>query len=454
MAVFSIIAIPVDALLTLTLLYMPAYFAATLGMSLTAVAAAFAACRTIDIPLGPAIGAVMDRTRSWIGRYRLWAIVSAPAISLGMIMLTVAREGAGSVYLGFWLLVIYVAMTTLSLAHSAWAAALARTYEDRARLFAMILCLGAVGALGILSLPVLMGRLGYPEPQRIRAMFWLVAIVAPVTVAIVAVTTPEPVAVERTGSRGFRVRDYLGLVVHPSMGRILLSDFCFTLGPSWASAMSLFFARDRLGFSLTDVSLLLIVGILAAVPGVQAAGWLAARIGKHRAAIILALLEVVGMGSLLLIPRGNIPAALPSYALNGMVNLGFAAIIRSMVADVADEVRLAQGEERSGLLFSLITFVQQVGAAIAIVIAFPLLAHVGYDPRIGRANTPQAIQGLAWLFVSGPIVLSLAGAALLAGYPLNAQRLAAIRRELDALDHPAGVAADAGEVPPPVVAAQ
>ena len=34
--------------------------------------------RALDIPLDPVLGLMMDRTRSRVGRYRLWAMAGPP----------------------------------------------------------------------------------------------------------------------------------------------------------------------------------------------------------------------------------------------------------------------------------------------------------------------------------------------------------------------------------------
>jgi Na+/melibiose symporter-like transporter len=432
MVTFATIAIPVDGLLTVTLIYMPAYFAATLGVSLVSVAAIFTACRTIDIPLGPAIGAVMDRTRSRFGRYRPWVMFGGPLLAVGMAMLITADATTDVWYLAVWLFAIYVGMTILSLAHSAWAASLARSYEDRARLFGITMCVGAAGALAMLVIPVVMGRLGYSETAGMRALFWTIAGSGLLTVTLVSALIPERVSAEAHERHQVRLRDYLTLVAQPSVARLFAAYFLFILAPSWASAMSLFFVRDRLGLTLGDVSFLLMFSAAAGIVGAQAGGWLAARIGKHRAAMVMAMLEIAGMSALLLVPHGNVFAAMPSYAINGFTNIGLAAVVRAMVADVADQVRLETGREHSGVLFSFITFAQQIGSAITIGIAFPLLAWVGYDPKLGAGNSAAALSGLAYTYIAGPVLFPLACILLLMGYELTAEQVAQNRRLLDA----------------------
>ena len=119
---YSAATLPVSALAVAVAVHMPAYFAASMGAPLAAVAAAFGTVRLIDVPLEMVLGIGMDRTRTRLGRYRLWLILGAPILMLGLYMLLNASHGVGTGYLIVWLLVMYLGFSILTLAHQAWAA--------------------------------------------------------------------------------------------------------------------------------------------------------------------------------------------------------------------------------------------------------------------------------------------------------------------------------------------
>jgi Na+/melibiose symporter-like transporter len=103
-----------------------------------------------------------------------------------------------------------------------------------------------------------------------------------------------------------------------------------------------------------------------------------------------------------------------------------------MTADVADEMRLRQGKERSGLLYALTTLTTKLAGGVSVLITLPALAAVGYDPALRDANTPQAVQALEIAFLAGPVFFVMLGAACLIGYRLTAERAAEVRRQLEA----------------------
>ena len=103
----------------------------------------------------------------------------------------------------------------------------------------------------------------------VRAMIWYIIVLTPLCVGSVALLTPETVAPEPPGQK-FRLRDYVDLITHPSMSRILLADFCLAMGPGWMTGLFLFFSRDRMQFTTTEANMLLMLNVIVGLFGWQA----------------------------------------------------------------------------------------------------------------------------------------------------------------------------------------
>jgi Na+/melibiose symporter-like transporter len=291
-------------------------------------------------------------------------------------------------------------------------------------------------------LPIVMEKMGLPDAQGVRAMIWYVIALTPVCVGVVVTLTPERIAPAVKG-QPFHLRDYLELIAHPAMGRILLADLCLTLGPGWMSALFIFFSRDRMHFTIAQANQLLVVYILAGVLGAPAMAWFATKVGKHRACQVACLVYSAALISIVFLPPGNVWANMPVNFVTGFVATGFIALTRAMVADVTDDIRLKQGKERGGLLFSLTTSTAKIATAAGTIITYPFLASIGYDPKAGTHNSPEAITGLTAAFLAGPTFFLALGAACFIGYRLTAEKAAETRRLLEARD--AQLAAAASE---------
>ena len=134
------------------------------------------------------------------------------------------------------------------------------------------------------------------------------------------------------------------------------------------------------------------------------------------------------------IPQGNmLIGAIPMF-MAGFMAAGFNVLTRAMTADVADEVRLEQGKERSGLLYAITVMTTKIAGAFSIGLTFWVLSKVGYLAADGATNTPEAIHNLELAYLIGPVVFVMLGGACMIGYKLGAERHAEIRAELDARD--------------------
>ena len=430
---FAATSLPIAALSIAVAVHLPAYFAASIGVELAVVGAAFGLVRLIDVPVEPILGLVMDRTRTRWGRYRVWTIAGVPLLMLGLYMLLVAGLGVGQPYLIAWLLVMYLGLSILTLSHAAWASTLAKTYNDRARLFGVMAAVGVAGAVSVLTIPIVMERMGYAEAEGVRAMVWYLLALAPIAVAVVVWRTPETVTPETAGQR-FRLRDYLELVTDPNMARIILADLALSFGPASMAALYIFFFRDYLGFTPGQANLLLAIYIVSGVAGAPMLAWLATKISKHRTVMLACATYSLVTISFAFLPKGNVLGALPTMCLAGFVAAGFNVLTRAMTADVADEMRLRQGKERSGLLYAMTTLTTKLAAGGSIFVIFGILDRMGFDPKLGQRNTPEAMQALVLCAVAVPVIFVMLGAVALIGYRLDAERAADVRRQLDARD--------------------
>lgn len=430
---FAATSLPISAVVIAVAVYLPRHYASHLGVSLAAVGSAFFIVRMIDIPVDGLLGWMMDKTRTKWGRYRIWTLAGAPFLMAAMYWLFMPGEGVGIGYLIFWLLVMYLGTSILSLSHAAWAATLAPAYNDRSRVFGIMTAVGVLGSACVLAIPIIAEQRGMADSGNVATMGWFILLLTPLAVALVVWRTPEKIAPEVPGHQ-FKLRDYGALISRPTFARILLADLCLALGPGWMSALYLFFFTDSRGFTTGEASILLAVYILAGFAGAPMMGRLAMSISKHRAVMVATTGYSLVLISLMAIPKGNMAIALFPMFLAGFLAAGFNVLTRAMTADIADEVRLEQGKERSGLLYAITTMTTKIAGAFSIGLTFLVLDAVGYVATEGATNTPEAIRNLELAYLIGPIVFVMLGGVCMIGYKLGEARHAEIRRQLDERD--------------------
>jgi Na+/melibiose symporter-like transporter len=431
MLVFATTAMPIAALGIAMAIYVQPYFAQDLGVGLVVLGAAFGIVRLIDVLFDIFIALAMDRTRTPIGRYRPWVILGAPILMIAAYQLFMAQRGIGMSFLIVWLLVMNLGISTLTIARFAWSATLVTHYSQRALFFGVMGAVAVIGNIIVLAIPPLFPH--YSMASDVHLMGWTVLALTPITVALCVLLVPEQINPDAPSLRA-PIRDYIDLVKRPEVIRLFVMSFATTLGPGWMANLYIFFFTLARGFTRGQASGLLIFYVLFGALGAPLVGLLAARFSKHRTLIAATICYSLGLCTVMIVPKADFWLSVPVMIWCGFWGAGFDLMTSAMMADVGDHVRLDQGRERMGLLFAVITLAQKVASAGAVMIAYPLLAFIGFVPTLGVHNTTAAIDGLQLCFILGPIFFVALGGACCIGWKLDANRHAQIRTELEARD--------------------
>lgn len=417
LAAFALPCVPVAAMLMPVTLYLPNYYAADLGVGLAAIGLAFGAVRLFDLWLDPTLGFLIDKTRTRFGRYRPWLIAGLPIAVAAIWMLFMAKPGIGADYILLWLIVGFLGQSMATMALTAWAARLAPGYDQRARVFGWWQAFTVLGILIVLAMPPLM-RFGFgmEHADGIRAIGWFVILAMPLAIGCALLVTPEPPAPEN--ARRSAPGDYLALARRPSVLRLLACDILIGTGPVIAGTLFFFYFEAVRGHDRAIAGLFLLVYFTAALAAVPLWSWLGRRLGKHRALALAAVFYAVIQAAVLVMPHG-VAWGMIGMAIAGIPFSAGAILLRAMMADLADEERLASGVDRSGLLFGLLSGAVKIGSATAVVAATGLLDHAGFRADLAGANSDGALLALGLMFGLAPALLSLGAALLIAGHPID-----------------------------------
>ena len=430
--------------------FAPRFYAGHVGLGLAAAGFAFTIVRLIDVAFDPFVGVAMDATKTRIGKYRPWILASAPIIMISIWRLLIPPAGADSLYLIFWLVVLYAGSSMFNLGQAAWAANLATGYDDRSRIYGWMQMIGVAAALVLLLLGQLTG--GRIQPGTAEAMAplaWLLILLVPLFFGIGVLVTPDRTPLSAPPRVKFSWGDYRAAIGRPDMMRIILADLFLTLGPGLTGPIYVFFFHDVKHFTVGAITLLLIPYAGAGLVGAPVWARVAQRFGKHRLVQIACVAYAITQTILMVIPAG---ALLPTII--GMFAVGFCAsafviAIRAMVADIADVVKLEQNRDLTSVLYAMVTTTTKIGSSITSGVTFGILTLVGYSAAENVQNTPQAIFGLSMVYLFAPILLVFVGAAMLFGYKLDARAHGEVRQALEAREVAAAEESLTGPSPAP-----
>jgi Na+/melibiose symporter-like transporter len=248
---------------------------------------------------------------------------------------------------------------------------------------------------------------------------------------------PEPMAA-RPKSQSFAFSDYTALLKRPEMLRILGADLFCTLGPAITAPMYLFFFQQARGYTPYQTTWLLQLYIVAGFFGPVFWSFVANRFGKHPTVRIASFCYVIAQTSLLLLPKAH-PFAM-SFAMFsvGFIASAFAFLVRAMIADVADQVRLETGKDRTAMLYAFVTSTNKIGSTLSVGVAYVILPLFGFVAKEGVVNTPDAIWGLKACYLLPPVICVLIGGLAMWGYKLDEKKHSDIRLALSARDAAVG----------------
>ncbi len=430
LALFSGPSLPVAALGTPLVVYLPPYYASELGLGLTAVGIIFFLVRAIDLPLDPLLGAWMDATRTRYGRFRPWLAAGALRVARSAYMVFFAERPGSAGYAVVWLGLLYAGLSMMLLSQTSWGALLTDDYDERSRVFGWWQAANMIGLLSVLLLPPLVGAgEGSDASRGIHAMGWFIVAMIPLLVVPALLRLPEPADAP---VRHPSWRDFTEVMRNPLVQRLLVADLLVNLAPGVSGALFRYFFERVGGYSGGQTGVLLLVyfsvGLLAATLWTR----IAYRFGKHRALAAAAIAYAFGQLLIFLIPPGNFALALAGMAVAGIPFVAGGFLLRAMLADVADADRLASGADRTGLLYAILTTTQKFSYALPIAFTYLALDAIGFDPAPGAVNTAFAVDALVFLFAAVPALFVLLLAWVAFGWPHDAAAHAKVRAALDA----------------------
>lgn len=430
-------AVPMAALTLPLVTFVPEHYANALGMNLAVVGLVFMAVRLLDIAFDPLIGALMDRTRTRWGRFRPWLVAGIPLVMGGTAMLFFAQPGVGPLYLLVALLITYAGYSVVTLAQLALSACVSTSYDTRSRIFSWWQVAMTGGIILVMLLPAFLG--GKVPMGIVELMGLSILITAPIGAAI-AVLGVNDTSLPPPSPRA-TLRDYLALFKLASTRRLMGAELLLGLVAGITAATGLIYILADKHLTPQQYGTMVLAYFLIAIVSSPFWTMIAKRMEKHRALILASASYMLYLGLIWFVPPGRLDLVIVVSLFGGFSFTASSLLPRAMLADIADEERLTNGADRTGLLYALLIGIYKIGQAVSVGIAFVLLDWIGFDAKAGSTNAPNAILGVAMVYVV--LTAICAGGALLTmiGYPLTAAR----HREIQAAlaDHDRIAASDA-----------
>jgi len=156
--------------------------------------------------------------------------------------------------------------------------------------------------------------------------------------------------------------------------------------------------------------------------------------GKRAALSVILAFGIVAFGLSWLMYTPQAPWLVVLHTgLSGFCATGLWVVLPSMTADSLDYEEERSGARREGAFTSSFFWATKAGMGIASIVAGQALDRLtGFRAELGGHQAPETILMIRALFAGIPILACLVALALLTRYPLSAERMRSIRRQLEA----------------------
>ena len=395
------------------------------------VGAVFMIVRAFDIFVDPPLGYWMDRTRTKIGRFKLWMLLCLPILFVSTGFIFLAHVGVSATYLGLWLFVLYVGFSMAALSQASWGGVLTSDYNERSRVFAWWQVGNIIGIICAALIPTIALKLHYTYIQGVEGMGLFIMAVLPVTIGIALWIVPEKVSSAAT--HDIKLSHYFDMWKRPNVRRILWADLFLGLAPGVMGVLFFYFFEETKGLVRFQSQVAMLLYFVAGIVGAPIWVFVSKRLGKHTTLIVSSLIFAVLYAGMYFVPKGNFIACAALTFANGIPYAASLLLTRACIADIGDEVLLETGHDHKGTLMAILSATTKIGYAVS-AFTITIVGALGFNVK-SPANSPA--ESLVWLqalFIGLPVLFLLLGALAMRGYDLNADRHAQILKALKEKD--------------------
>jgi glycoside/pentoside/hexuronide:cation symporter, GPH family len=420
---------PLAAFLMVVVVFIPPFYAGTMGLGLSAVGLVFGLTKLWDMVTDPAFGLLSDRWQTRWGRRRPWLVVSLPLMILCIYYVFIPEAPVSSIYFAGWMILLYVGWTLASVSHISWSAELSSDYHERSRISAFKQGAGLVGGIGLMLMIALADHVpGFSESDRLSLIAKTLIVFLPLCVLASLWAAPEPAATVMKPIEKIE-KPYQTLFRNGPMRRLLASNLLMGIATGSVGGMFLFFVEDVL-FLQQWASFALLPWFLSGLIFLPFCMKLSKRFGKHRTLCFALIYYIVASTSFLFVPSGNVVLACVALMFLGANQAVGTYIPAAIMADVTDYDAVKSGKRRTGLYMSLLQTSSKVAAAFSVGLSYPILSMIGFDASPDASNSIAILDDLRWMLFLLPGGLYLVVIGIMWNFPLDEARQVVLRQEL------------------------
>ncbi len=405
---YGSIALPLAMLGLPLYIYLPTFYAQSVGLSVTMVGTILFLSRLTDVVTDPLVGHYSDHFVSRYGKRK-------PFIFFGSIVLVIsfyALIHPPQEYQAFWLLsfsmLVYLGWSIISIPYLAWSAEITSAYYEKTRLSAARELFTILGALGALLIPYLYGV--SENAGESIGILYIAFVMALIVMLPFTLFSTKDRASSPGNFIGFKEIKLLWKSI-PQLQRLQIAFLFNSLANALPATLFLFFVQLVIQEEGMTGALLLLY-FTSGIIGLPFWTMLSKKTGKRKAWQVSMVLASAAFIFVLFLGPGDVLAFGVISFISGLSLGADMALPSSIQADIVQKVQ-SQKASYAGILFGFWAMLTKLALALAVGIGFVILGLVGFDPK---DPTSLALTTLSLLYGGLPVMIKIFAFWMMRGY--------------------------------------
>lgn len=401
--------------------FLAIFYTDVFGITPAALATMLLVARTWDWINDPIMGAIADRTKSPMGKFRPWLVwMIGPYMVLGVLTFTTfdLSPNMKLVYAYVTYTLLMMTYTAINVPYGALMGVMTARSDQRTLLASFRFVGANSGIFAVtLMLPFFVAFFGRGDEQMgYSAAMMVIALMAGGLFFITFKTSKERIKSVETKHVRFD-REMKELIRNGPWLVVIALSILTVLAQALRATSTMHFFKYVPGREDWGVQLLLYNSV-AAVIAVLMSKWIVSAVGcKKRAYIILNLLFAAMLVWFYFIPVDQFPMMVANQILIAFVAAPMMPLFWSMIADTADYGAVKFGHRSTGIIFSAGTASQKIGWTVGPALAMLILGAAGFVANVEQtAETQHTLRLLMSLF---PAVFAVLTAVVTCFYKID-----------------------------------
>ena len=399
------------------MVFLPALYSEVYGLDIATIGIILFAAKLIDITTDPLMGWVNDK--NFFSR-KIWLIIGGLLSGIALYKLFKVNEIPGNNHLLLWIIVLYTGWTIFQIPYLSIGYDLEGNYHKRTRLSASREFFVLLGLFSSLLLPII---LNLDNVELVSKLVDLAIISGFLGLLFFTICIKD----ERSDKQKiFSGINFKNIYKNNKISRLIFVWFLNTLANVFPMVLFVFYVSYILGGDDYDRQITLFYYFLFAVLGVPFWTLLSKKTNKVLAWRISLTISALIFLFVVFLDKGDLNLFIIISCLTGLCLGADLLLPMSIQADLIDHHRMKFNEDMSGVMFSILTFLNKLSFALASIFIFGVLGLLNFD-----ANEIVSKESKIFIIISYaiiPVILKIIAAFLLKNFTFGESELKKVQK--------------------------